>query len=154
MGIAPQPPPEEMLFGYTAGMFLSITIEVIRVVIFSIAAVLVTLISAGLIHVVLMMTGETRYGYETTYRVSAYAGAATQVVYLVPCFGWLFAAVWCFVVMTIGIDRAQDVGTGRALGAVLVPYLLCCGTLALGFGLLVTAFYAMFEGTQGPFVAP
>jgi hypothetical protein len=153
MGVVTQPPPEEMLFGYTGGMFLQITLGLIQLVIGSILVVGLTFLKAGLIHVVLMMTGATRYGYETTYRICAYAWGATQVVYLVPCFGGLLAMIWSIVVATIGIDRGQDVGTGRALGAVLVPYLLCCGAIILVAVGIVAAIGALGEG-QFNFTTP
>jgi hypothetical protein len=152
LGMMPQTSPEEQLFGYTGGMLLNMVVGVIQVVVNVFVYILMTLLAAGLIHVVLMMTGDTRYGFETTYRISAYCGAVTQVLFLIPVCGPTVGVVWNIWIMCVGIDRAHDVSTGRAVAAVLTPYLLCCGSIILLVALFFGTVMALFESQGG--IAP
>jgi len=58
------------------------------------------------------------------------------VLQLIPVCGGVIAAVWGIVVNCIGLARAHETDTGRAVLAVFLPIILCCG---LGFVILFMA---------------
>lgn len=87
--------------------------------------VVATFFAAALVHVLLMMLGGAPHGYEATFRVVSYSWAA-GVFNLLPICGVFIGGVWRIVVQVIGIREAQQVPTGRAAAAVLIPVILAC----------------------------
>jgi hypothetical protein len=90
------------------------------------------------------MLGGAPHPYETTFRVICYTWSA-GIFNLVPVCGVLIAAIWRIVVQIIGIREAQEVPTGRAAAAVLIPIVIACFCLfavvlvAIGVASLATA---------------
>ncbi len=102
-------------------------------------------LSAGLVHLSLILLGGARRPFEATFRVACYAGGATAVLQLLPICGTIFASVWNFVCMVAGLSEVHGIGRGRAAVAVLLPSILCCGLLLAGAAGLVVAFGGMAE---------
>lgn len=104
----------------------------------------VTFFVAAVVHVLLLMLGGAPHPYETTFRVICYTWSA-GIFNLVPVCGVLIAAIWRIVVQIIGIREAQEVPTGRAAAAVLIPIVVACFCLfavvlvAIGVAGLATA---------------
>ena len=94
-----------------------------------------TFFFAALVHVLLMMFGGAPYGYEATFRVICYSWAA-GVFNLIPICGVIIGGVWRIVVQIIGVREAQQVPTGRAAAAVLIPVIVAC--ICLFMAALVT----------------
>lgn len=101
---------------------------------------------SGMLHALLLLMGGAKYGYEATFRVSAYSYGAT-VFLAVPFFGWPIAVVWCMVLAITGLKNAQGAGGGKAAFAVLFPILFCCAAtvvvILLVFGAIAASFGAM-----------
>ena len=96
-------------------------------------------IGAAIIHVCLMIVGGAKQSFETTFRVVAYTHGSTGPLQMVPVCGGIIAGVWALVVYCIGLARAHETETGRAVLAVLLPLIVCCGggiLLAVMFGAL------------------
>lgn len=92
-------------------------------------------IAAGIIHVMLLLLGGARNGFEATFRVVCFS-QATSVVLIVPFCGQLIAPLWTLVVDVIGLAEAHRIGHGKAAAAVLLPIVLlccCCAGVALVF---------------------
>jgi hypothetical protein len=87
-------------------------------------------IGAGVIHLCLMIVGGANQPFETTFRVLAFSHGSTGVLQLIPICGGLIAGVWAILVNCIGLARAHETDTGRAVLAVFLPVIVCCG---LGF---------------------
>lgn len=104
--------------------------EVWMALIAPLQVVVYTFFFAALVHVLLQMLGSTRYGYESTFRVICYSGAA-GAFNLIPVCGVIIGAVWSIVVQIIGIREAHQVPTGRAVAAVLIPVILSCLCIAM-----------------------
>lgn len=93
-------------------------------------------VGAGIYHLVLLLLGGARRDFEATFRVVAYAHAASALL-VIPICGNVVAFVWGLVGVVIGLAEAHGIGRGKALAAVLLPILLiccCCGAL---FGVFV-----------------
>jgi hypothetical protein len=98
-----------------------------------------TFISAGILHLCLMLVGGAKQSFETTFRVICFAEGSIQPLLIIPFCGGLVVCVWKIVLYCIGLSRAHETDTGRAVLAVLLPVILCCaGALAIGimFGAL------------------
>ncbi len=96
-------------------------------------------LGAAILHVCLMIVGGAKQPFETTFRVLAFAQGSTGVLQMVPICGGLIAGIWALVLQCIGLARAHETDTGRAVLAVLLPVIVCCGGgffLALMFGAL------------------
>src|SRR5207253_10132063 len=95
-------------------------------------------IGSEIVHVCLMIVGGANQSFETTFRVIAVAQGSTGPLQMIPVCGGLIAGVWALVCNCIGLARAHETDTGRAVLAVFLPLIVCCG------GVLLIAF--MFGG--------
>jgi hypothetical protein len=84
-------------------------------------------IGAAIVHLCLMVVGGANKSFETTFRVLAFSQGSTGPLQIIPVCGGLIAGVWALVVNCIGLARAHETSTGRAVLAVLLPLLVCCG---------------------------
>src|SRR6476646_3704668 len=100
------------------------------IVLIPLGIVIVLFIGAGIVHLCLMIVGGANQPFETTFRVLAFTQGSTGVLQLIPVCGGFIAAVWGIVVNCIGLARAHETDTGRAVLAIFLPLVLCCG---LGF---------------------
>lgn len=78
-----------------------------------------------IIHLFLLLYGGAQRGLETTFRTLAYT-EATYIFQVIPVVGGMIAVLWWLFVSILGLAQAHQTTTGRAAGAVLTPFLLCC----------------------------
>ncbi|MEO7932062.1 MAG: YIP1 family protein [Chthoniobacterales bacterium] len=90
-------------------------------------------VGAAIWHVGLMIVGGARKPYEATYRVYCYVLGSTALVNLVPCCGGIAALVWRVVAGAIGLSKVHEISTGKAVAAILLPLVFCCGVCGVGF---------------------
>lgn len=102
-------------------------------------------ISAGITHLGLMLLGGANRPFETTLRVIAFSCGSASVCQLFPVCGGLIAGVWSVVLNCIGLARAHQTDTWRAVLAVLLPVIVCCGLGAFA----VFALIGVFAGAAG-----
>ena len=86
-------------------------------------------IGAAILHLMLMIVGGAKHGFEATVRVVCYAQTA-QLAAIIPICGGLLAAVWAVVLYVIGFTAAHETTTGKAVLAVILPLVLCCVFMA------------------------
>ena len=94
-------------------------------------------IGSAIVHLCLMIVGGANQSFETTFRVLAFSQGSTGPLQIIPICGGLIAGVWALVCNCIGLARAHETDTGRAVLAVLLPLIVCCGgglLLAVMFG--------------------
>src|ERR1051325_109762 len=90
-----------------------------------------TFVWSGILHLCLMLVGGARKPFETTFRVVCFASGSTSLLAMVPICGGLVACVWTVVLECIGLARAHETDTGKAVTAVLLPVIVCCGGIIL-----------------------
>jgi hypothetical protein len=95
-------------------------------------------IGAGILHLCLMVVGaltQSTAGFEGTFRVAAYSAVA-DLAHVIPFVGTLIAFVWKLVLVVLGIVALHRTTQGKAVAAVLIPVVLCCGcaVIAIVFG--------------------
>ena len=96
-------------------------------------------IGAAITHLCLKLVGGAKRSFETTFRVLCFSAGSTYPFMIVPFCGGLISGVWLLVAECIGLARAHETTTGRAVLAVFLPVIICCGgALLLGvmFGTL------------------
>src|SRR5437870_6411755 len=83
----------------------------------------------GIVHLCLMLTGGARKPFETTFRVVCFSTGSTHLLAMVPFCGRLVAPLYNIVLQCMGLARAHETDTGKAVLAVLLPIIVCCGGL-------------------------
>jgi len=133
----------DSLFGASLGGAMLI----VRLIMTPIFIAVGMFIWAGLVHVFLMMAGGANKTFETTFRALSFAYGATSLLAVIPCCGWAIAGVWGLVADCIGISRSHETDMGRAVMAVVLPVVICCGgivviclMLGVGIGALMESF--------------
>jgi hypothetical protein len=106
--------------------------------------VMVLFIGSAIVHLCLMIVGGANHSFETTFRVLAFSHGSIGPLQIVPLCGGLISAVWGVVCTCIGLSRAHETDTTRAVLAVFLPLIVCCGG-----GLLV----AVMFGAMGVWTA-
>jgi hypothetical protein len=103
------------------------------------------LVSSAIIHVSLHLVGGARSGFAATLRVLSYCQVGSLAL-LVPVCGGLLGSVWVLVLEVIGLSVLHRISIGRALLALLIPLVLCCGCAALLFVMFGAALMAGLSG--------
>ena len=85
----------------------------------------------ALVHVFLMMAGGANKTFETSFRALSFAYGATSLFAIIPCCGALIAFIWGLIADCIAISRSHETDIGRAVIAVLLPLVICCGGIVL-----------------------
>jgi len=88
-------------------------------------------IGGAIVHLCLMIVGGANQSFETTFRVIAFSQGSTGPLQMVPICGGLIAGVWALICNCIGLARAHETDTGRAVLAVFLPLIVCCGGVLL-----------------------
>jgi hypothetical protein len=123
-------------FAALAGVGVGSIALIILVPVFIVIALF---IGAAIVHLCLMIVGGANKPFEATFRVLAFSQGSTGPLQIIPVCGGLIAGVWALVVNCIGLARAHETSTGRAVLAVFLPLVVCCGVgilLAMMFGAL------------------
>jgi hypothetical protein len=117
---------QNLLGASVSGMML-----VVRIILTPILITIGLFIWAALVHLFLMMVGGANKTFETTFRALSFAYGATSLFAIIPCCGGFIALVWGLIADCIGISRSHQTDIGRAVMAVLLPVVICCGGIVL-----------------------
>ena len=111
--------------------------SIFGIILVPIFAVIAAFIAAAILHLCLMIVGGARQSFETTFRVVCFVGGSIDPLLILPFCGGFIVAVWKIILYCIGLARAHDTDTGRAVLAVILPVIVCCGgVIAVMFGAL------------------
>lgn len=120
------------------GLGMSAGLGVIGIFVAPIFGILGLFIMSGLIHLSLMMLKGANQPFETTFRTVAFAYGSGGVLSLIPVCGSVVGGLWALVTLCIGMGPAHGTTTGKGVGGVLLPFLICC--------VLIFGFYAVIAG--------
>jgi hypothetical protein len=101
-------------------------------------------LSAGVVHLLLLMFGGAKHGFGTTVRVFCYA-YSPALFGIVPLVGPLVGGVWSVVISIIGLREAHQAATWKPVVAVLVPLVV-----SMVFFMLVVIAAVMATGGMVP----
>lgn len=93
---------------------------------YPIMMLLASFIVSGVLHLSLMICSGAKQPFETTYRTHAYAMGAGTALAIIPICGGSIGFLWGLVCLCMGLAKTHEIGTGRAVGAVLLPVGVCC----------------------------
>ena len=108
------------------------------IILLPVAIVICLFIGSAVVHLCLMIVGGANQSFETTFRVLAFSQGSTGPLQIIPICGGLIAGVWALVCNCIGLARAHETDTGRAVLAVFLPLIVCCG------GIFALAMFGVF----------
>jgi hypothetical protein len=84
-------------------------------------------IGAAFWHVVLLVFGCARGGFEATFRAQCFVIGAVALLNIIPIVGWLVGIFYQIALLIHAFTHAHEVSGGRVTAAVLTVYgLLCC----------------------------
>jgi hypothetical protein len=115
-------------FGAMAGMGAGSAAFIVLV---PLLVVIGLFIGSAVVHLCLMIVGGANQPFETTFRVIAFSQGSAGPLQMIPVCGGLISGVWALVCNCIGLARAHDTDTGRAVLAVFLPVIVCCGGIML-----------------------
>jgi len=107
--------------------------SVAMIILLPLFIVIVLFIWSAIVHLCLMIVGGANQPFETTFRVLAFTHGSTGPLQIIPFCGGLISFVWSLVCYCIGLARAHETDTGRAVLAVSLPLIVCCGGLVVLF---------------------
>ena len=90
-------------------------------------------IASAIVHLCLMIVGGANQPFETTFRVLAFSHGSTGPLQMIPICGGVISGLWALVCNCVGLARAHETDTGRAVLAVLLPVIVCCGGIFVVF---------------------
>jgi hypothetical protein len=127
------------LFGLSHWAFI-----IIYAVLSPLLVLLGLFIGSAILHLCLMLVGGANRSFETTFRVVCFSSGAANLFSMIPMCGGLIAAVYQVVLDCIGLTRAHQTTTGKALMAIFLPLIVCCGVSIL-FGVILGGFGGFSE---------
>ena len=84
-------------------------------------------VASAILHVCLMIVGGAKQSFETTFRVVCFAEGSAGPLLVIPFCGGLITGIWKVVLYCLGLARAHETDAGRAVIAVFLPLIVCCG---------------------------
>lgn len=91
-----------------------------------VVAAIALFVGSAITHVCLAIVGGANEEYEATFRVQCYAQAA-QVWQVLPVAGAFVSTIWTLVAAVIGLREMHGTTSGKAVLAIILPVLVCCG---------------------------
>jgi hypothetical protein len=114
---------------------------VAMIVLMPLFTVISAFIASGILHLSLMICQGAKQPFETTFRAHCYAMGSVAPLQFIPFCGAYAAIIWAIVALCIGVAKSHEIGTGRAVLAVLLPSIVCC-LLAFFIGATFVGFAA------------
>ena len=102
-------------------------------------------VGAGLLHLSLMICGGAKQPFETTFRTYCYVHGSAGVLQVVPICGAMVSGIWALICLCIGLSKTQEISVGKAVLAVFLPMIVCCGGALVLFG----AIFGVAMAAQG-----
>ena len=104
---------------------------IVRLIMAPIFIAIALFIWSALVHLFLMMAGGANKTFETSFRALSFAYGTTALLKIVPCCGLFIFVIWMLIADCIAIARSHETDMGRAVIAVLLPLVICCGGLVV-----------------------
>jgi hypothetical protein len=152
--------PSQQRGGAMFGMGFNVAISVGMMILAPLWVLLGLVIGTAIVHVGLMIFGGAKKGFNMTLRVVAYAMAA-QAFGVIPFCGAYIGGIWAIVLEIIGLAKAHETDTWRAVLAVFLPLIVCCGLGIVAYAFIIAAVVGGIgasggarPGGAGPFWLP
>jgi hypothetical protein len=130
--------PPQLFSATTYSLFLTFAVISIP---FTIA--LSILIGSGITHLCLLIVRGNQRGFEATFRAICYSYSAS-LFYIVPVIGGFVGFIYLFILAILGVREGHEISTGKAVLAVLLPFIVIAG-----LGILLAILIPFFIGSLG-----
>ena len=104
-----------------------VTFMIIYAVLSPFLVVMGLFVGSGILHLCLMLLGGANRSFETTFRVVCFTGGSANLFSMIPICGGFVALIYSIVLECIGLSRAHQTTTGKAIMAIFLPMIACCG---------------------------
>ncbi|MBI5250220.1 MAG: YIP1 family protein [Desulfomonile tiedjei] len=84
-----------------------------------------------LLHVSLFLVGGAKEDFEATFRVVCYT-SGPELLGIIPVFGGIASLVWKLCITVVGVREVHGISNARAIAALVLPGILCCGLGLVG----------------------
>ena len=114
----------------------------VRLIVAPFVIVIALFLGAAILHLCCMLVGaleNSRSGFEGTLRVVCYS-EVSSLASIIPAVGALIGIVWWIVLAVQGVERLHQTTSAKAVTAVLIPVVVCCGGLVMLFLIVGAAF--------------
>ena len=128
--------------GFTVWMMLGM------IVLSPVIVVVTAFIWAGLMHLGLMLFKGANQPFEATMRLTCYALGSGWSLCAIPVCGSSVGGIWAIVVMCLGLSKVQDTTTGKGVAGALTPFIVCCCTVAIIYGVIFGTIFAAAAASQ------
>lgn len=133
--------------------FLSSVAIILLLIFLPIFEALSLFIGSAVTHLCLMIVGGNKKGFEATFRTFSYANSA-RLFHMVPFFIIPFLApilyfastIYHLTLIIIGVRECNEISTGKAVLAVLLPLIILTG-----LGILGAVLFPLLLGRVGPY---
>ena len=95
-------------------------------------------LGSAILHLCLMLLGGANKPFETTFRVVCFSCGSAYLFSIIPFCGGYITPIYNIVLECIGISRVHEITMGKAVLAVLLPLIVCCGIIAVVMGIVVS----------------
>lgn len=85
--------------------------------------ILTIFFTSGIMHLMLLIVGGGKNGFEATFRVISYS-QATQILGLIPFIGGMIGGVWLAIVQFIGLRAIHEISYLKVVMAFLIPVIV------------------------------
>jgi hypothetical protein len=85
------------------------------------------------------MLGGANRPFEATFHVVCYSCGAAYLFSIIPFCGGYITPIYSIVLESIGCSRVHQIGIGKAVLAVLLPMIVCCGLIAVLLAILIAS---------------
>jgi len=90
---------------------------------------------ALILHVCILLVGAAKQDFEATFRIACYT-SGPDILNVIPVVGTWIAAFWRIYLTVVAVREVHETSTAKAVLAVLLPVIVCCGILLGGVALL------------------
>jgi hypothetical protein len=122
-----------LLIGF--GSLLLIVYILVVFAVFFATHILIIFFQSALYHLCLKLLGGALHPFETTFRVCCYVRGSSCILLFVPVAG----SLWSLYCQIAGLRAAHGTDWLRAILAVFLPVLICCGGIILCFSSFIAA---------------
>jgi hypothetical protein len=99
-------------------------------------------IGSAITHICLLIVGGNKTGFQTTFRVICYSYSG-HLFAIIPLIGSTIGSFYTLILTIIGVREGHGISTGRAILAVLLPFIL-----AAGLGILAAIFLPLLVSSM------
>lgn len=121
---------------------------IIYAIIAPVAILIGLFVCSAILHFCLLIVGGLAHstsGFEGTFRSLSYS-SLSNLANVIPVVGWLIAILWSLYLNVTGLVRMHRTTAGRAILAILIPLVVCCGLLILMAGAIAALFVSAHHG--------